>query len=52
MINLLPDDIKEDFSYGRKNSTIIRWLSTVVFGIIVLLIVAAVGRLTIQTARN
>lgn len=52
MINLLPTNVKEDFSYGRRNSQIISWLLTVLFGIAILLIVATVGRLTIQTARN
>jgi Tfp pilus assembly protein PilN len=52
MINLLPEEMKEDFHYGRRNSQIIRWLMTVIFGILMLLVVAAIGRLTIQTARN
>lgn len=52
MINLLPEEMKEDFHYGRRNSQIIRWLITVIFGILMLLVVAAIGRLTIQTARN
>lgn len=52
MINLLPDSVKDDYSYGRKNSQIIGWLLTVLFGIVILLVVATVGRLTIQTARN
>jgi len=52
MINLLPEDVKNNFYYGRKNSQVISWLTTVLFGIAMLLVVAAIGRLTIQTARN
>jgi hypothetical protein len=52
MINLLPDPIKEDMVYGRKNRQIINWIVTAVFGVVILFIIAAVGRLTIQTARD
>jgi hypothetical protein len=52
MINLLPQEMKQDFHYGRRNSQVLRWLVTVIFGILMLLVVAAIGRLTIQTARN
>lgn len=52
MINLLPDAVKEDMYYGRKNRQIINWIITAVFGVIILFIIAAVGRLTIQTARD
>lgn len=52
MINLIPDDHREQIRYGRKNSQTLIWLSTVAFGVAVLLVVALVGRLTIQTAKN
>lgn len=52
MINLLPPDHKEYIYYGRKNYQTLIWLTTVAFGVGILLVVALVGRLTIQTARN
>ena len=52
MINLIPDEHREQIRYGRKNAQVLVWLSTVVFGVAILLAVALVGRLTIQTAKN
>jgi Tfp pilus assembly protein PilN len=52
MINLIPTDFKENIDYGRKNQRILQWFQAAIFGIIILLVVAAVGRLTIQTAKN
>lgn len=52
MINLIPDEHREQIHYGRKNAQVLVWLSTVAFGIVVLVVVALVGRITIQTAKN
>lgn len=52
MINLLPVHIKEEHRYGRKNVVIVSWLTTVIFGVIILFLVAIVGRLTIDAAKD
>ena len=52
MINLLPPEHREYIIYGRRNAQLLNWLYALVFGILVLALVALVGRLTIQTAKN
>lgn len=52
MINLLPPEHREFITYGRKNAKLLSWLSALAFGVLVLFLVALVGRLTIQTAKN
>jgi hypothetical protein len=50
MINLLPTDYKENIQYGRKNSKVLSWLTAVIFGIVILLLTALVGQLTIRAS--
>ncbi len=52
MINLLPQDYKEDQQFGRRNTKVLGWMTTLLFGIAVLGLVTLVGRLTILTAKN
>lgn len=52
MINLLPPEFKEEVEYGRKNQRTISWATTVAFGILSLLIVTFVGKVTIQSAKG
>jgi hypothetical protein len=52
MINLLPPEYKEEISYGRKNRKTLSWATTVGFGILSLLIVTFVGRVTIESAKG
>lgn len=43
MINLLPPQVKEDYKYARHNSTLIRMLMALGFGIAGLALIAAAG---------
>lgn len=52
MINLLPPEYKEEISYGRKNRKTLSWATTVGFGILSLLIVTFVGKVTIESAKG
>lgn len=48
MINLLPPAVKEDYRYGLRNSTLMRWLSVFLLGIVGLGLIATYGLLTMQ----
>ena len=52
MINLLPPEYKEEIEYGRKNHRTLSWATTVAFGILSLLIITFVGKITIQSAKS
>lgn len=52
MINLLPPEYRESIDYGRKNTRILSWVTTLIFGIIVLFLVSIFGRLTFNIATN
>lgn len=52
MINLLPPQKRAEIRYGRKNAQILRWFSGFLFGVIALLAVAFIGRMTIQTSKE
>jgi hypothetical protein len=50
MINLLPPIHKENIEYGRKNTQVLSWLIAVTFGIVILILTAMVGKLTIRAS--
>jgi len=52
VINLLPPTYKEEIDYGRKNHRTLSWATTVAFGILSLLVVTFVGKVTIQSAKG
>lgn len=43
MINLLAPNYKKDFSYGRRNVTLMRWLIALVIALIILLAIGTAG---------
>lgn len=52
MINLLPEDLKEQYLYGRKNSTLRKWATGMVFGLIGTILVTFSGLFYMQKSIN
>lgn len=52
MINLLPSEIKENIYYGRKNSTIVRWIIANTAMILAILVVLFFGGVFIDHSRQ
>lgn len=50
MINLLPPAVKEDYRYGLRNTSLLRWVSTFMFSIAGLGLIATYGLLTMQNS--
>lgn len=50
MINLLPPEVREDIIYARKNTQLLRWISSFVVVIIAIFIVVFIGLLYIDQA--
>ena len=48
MINLLPPEIKEDYAYALRNTSLRRWVAALLFGIVGLGIVATLGLVALQ----
>jgi len=48
MINLLPPETKEEFHYGLRNTSLLRWVSAFIFALVGLGIIATYGLLTMQ----
>lgn len=50
MINLLPPDIKENMSYARKNTILLRWIIAFVIALIGVGLIIAGGQLYLRNA--
>ncbi len=48
MINLLPPEVREDISYARKNTLLLRWVALLIIVIIGIFIVVFMGQLYIN----
>jgi Tfp pilus assembly protein PilN len=48
MINLLPTDLKEQYGYGRRNTTLRRWATALFFGLAGVLVVTFLGLFVMQ----
>jgi Tfp pilus assembly protein PilN len=52
MINLLPPTVKEDYSYGARNTTLLNWIFAFVVALIGLGLIATYGLVTMQNSSN
>ncbi len=52
MINLLPPDIKQDYSYGARNTVLLHWVSAFLVALVGLGLLATYGLVTIQKSSN
>jgi Tfp pilus assembly protein PilN len=52
MINLLPPAIKEDYRYGLRNSSLLRWVSACLVALVGLGLIATYGLLTMQKSND
>lgn len=52
MINLLPPELKQDYAYARRNSSLVRLLSSLGFGILGLAVITGAGFLYLQQSAN
>lgn len=52
MINLLPPEMKQGYSYARRNVTLRRWLVACVFAFIGLGLIATLGLLTLHQSNT
>ena len=52
MINLLPPEIKQDYSYALKNTILRRWVTALVFALVGLGLIATFGMVTLQRSTN
>jgi Tfp pilus assembly protein PilN len=43
MINLLPPNVKQDITYARRNSVLVKWCMTMVLGIAAIIAVVFIG---------
>lgn len=50
MINLLPPDIKQDYLYGARNTTLLRWSFAFAAGLVGLALIATYGLVTMQNS--
>lgn len=52
MINLLPPAVKQDYTYGARNSKLLSWIVAFVVGIIGLGLITTYGLVTMQHSSN
>lgn len=52
IINLLPPEIKENYRYGRRNRTLVRWITTVVLCLVGAAILTGGGYLYLNQSIN
>lgn len=52
IINLLPPDRKQDYAYAIRNTSLRRWVSALLFGVVGLGLIATYGLVTIQKSVN
>ncbi|MEO7364630.1 MAG: hypothetical protein ABIV43_03975 [Candidatus Saccharimonadales bacterium] len=52
MINLLPTDIKSNYSYGKRNVTLRRWVVAFIAAFIGLAVISTYGLLTMQQQKS
>lgn len=52
MINLLPDSLKQEFTYGRKNRLLLRWLFATLSIIIIVLAMTVFGQFYVNRNVN
>lgn len=52
MINLLPPAVKQDYTYGARNSKLLSWIVAFIVGIIGLGLITTYGLVTMQHSAN
>ncbi|QQS18780.1 hypothetical protein IPL68_01780 [Candidatus Saccharibacteria bacterium] len=53
MLNLLPPSVKQAYRYGRFNRHLVRWIITLIFGIVGVGLITAAGYLYLnQSTQN
>lgn len=52
MINLLPPNLKEEYHYARRNTSLVRWLALFGLGLVGLGLLSVAGLIYLQQAAN
>lgn len=52
MINLLPPAVKESYTYGARNTTLLHWIFAFILGLVGLGIITTYGLVTMQNSSN
>lgn len=52
MINLLPPEVKQDYAYALRNTSLRRWVAVLVCSILGLGVIATFGLVTLQRSTN
>ena len=52
MINLLPPQLKQDYSYAKRNARLLKWVVSIGFGILGLVVITAAGILYLQQSAS